>query len=342
MKSLLTTLIGIFFVLQAQAQDPIFTQYYLVPETLNPAFTGIANTWNAGAIHRRQWPDGNRKIDTQFAYLNTIVRDEIGVGITVVNHNEVFTNLNYFNFNAAVSYRVNINYDWRLRFGLEAGYGRKDFRFNNLLLEDQININTGQINPETMDPEASNYNDKINFFDMAAGFEFDQENAWIGVSVKHLNRPNIAFKENANLPLDLFLSLHGGYYIDLGNSPTSLLAEGSSLLLTGNYMRQGQYNRLDLGTILDFSYFSAGVIVATNPEGKSENSHLFTSVNPVFSFKSGEFTFGYSYDWNISKLGRTQGVHELTLLWQSSRRCDNCDDYRLKLKRNGEDGYNRM
>jgi hypothetical protein len=109
--------------------------------------------------------------------------------------------------------------------------------------------------------------------------------------------------------------------------------------LTANYMRQGQYNRLDVGTVVDFTRFSLGVLVATNPEGKSENSHFVTSVNPVFSFKANEFTFGYSYDWNISKLGRTQGIHELTLIWQSSRRCDSCDDYRLKLKRNGEEGY---
>ena len=72
MKSKIIALFIVLCSFQANAQDPIFTQYYLVPETLNPAFTGIANTWNAGLVHRRQWPDGNRKIDTQYAYLNTI------------------------------------------------------------------------------------------------------------------------------------------------------------------------------------------------------------------------------------------------------------------------------
>lgn len=339
MKSKIIALFIVFCSFQAEAQDPIFTQFYLVPETLNPAFTGIANTWNAGIVHRRQWPDGNRKVDSQFGYVNTMVSDEVGLGMNVMNQNEVFTNLNYFKLNAAFSYKININYDWRLRLGLESGYGRKDYNFRSLLLEDQININTGATDPNTSDPAIGDYRNKLNFFDLAAGFEFDQENAWFGASVKHLNRPNVAFREFGNVPLDMFLSIHGGYYFEFLNSPTNLLPEETTLLLTANYMRQGQYNRLDFGTVMDFRLFSLGVIVATNPEGKSENSHVFTSINPVLSFKASEFTFGYSYDWNISKLGRTQGVHELTLTWQSSRRCDGCDDYRLKLKRNGEEGY---
>jgi type IX secretion system PorP/SprF family membrane protein len=342
MNSKIITFLILLCAFQANAQDPVFTQFYLVPETLNPAFTGISNTWNAGLVHRRQWPDGNRKMDTQFAFVNTIVSDEIGVGMTVMNQNEIFTNLNYFKINAAMSYRVNINYDWRLRLGLETGLGRKDFNFGSLLLEDQININTGQINPISIDPGAGNQNNQINFLDLGAGFEFDQEYAWFGMSVKHLNRPNVAFKENANLPLDLFISVHGGYYYDLNDGPANLLPEGSTLLFTANYMRQGQYNRLDLGTIIDFNRFSIGVIAATNPEGRSDKSHVLTSINPVMSVKFSEFTFGYSYDWNVSNIGRTQGIHELTLVWQSSRRCDRCDDYSLKLKRNGERGYNKL
>lgn len=342
MKSKITLVFLLLFAIESKAQDPIFTQYYLVPETLNPAFTGIANTWNAGLIHRRQWPDGNRKMDTQYAYANTVVSDEIGLGMTVQNHNEVFTNYNYFKLNTAFSYRVDINYDWRLRLGLEAGLGRKDFGFDNLLLEDQININTGAISPTTVDPGLGEYGNKINFFDVSAGFTIDQEFAWFGVAVKHLNRPNITFRENGNTPLDMFFSVHGGYYFEFLNSPTNLIPEESTLLLTANYMRQGQYNRLDLGTVMDFGQLGFGVIVATNPEGKSTNSHFVSSVNPVATFKLSEFTFGYSYDWNVSKLGRTQGVHELKLIWQSSRRCDKCEYYSTKLKRNGGPGYNKI
>jgi type IX secretion system PorP/SprF family membrane protein len=339
---LLFTILLVSFSIKVSAQDPIFTQFYLVPEKINPAFTGIANTWSAGLIHRRQWPDGNRKIDTQYGYFNNIISQQIGVGMTVLNHNEVFTNYNFLQVNGVFSYRIELNYDWRMRFGLETGFGRKDYNFGSLLLEDQININDGSISSGSIDPGVLGYNNKINFFDLSVGIVIDQENAWIGAAVKHLTRPNIAFIENGNVPLDMMLSLHGGYYFEFFDSPSKLIPEGTNLLLTGNYMRQSQYNRLDLGAIMEFPRFSLGVIAATNLERKSENSHILTSLNPVMSLKLGEFTFGYSYDLNTSKIGRTQGVHELTLTWQSSRRCDECDNYKVKLKRNGEAGYQKM
>ncbi|WP_051604512.1 PorP/SprF family type IX secretion system membrane protein [Flavobacterium sasangense] len=318
--------------IEVKAQDPVFTQFLIVPETLNPGFTGSASSWNAGIIHRRQWPEGNRRIDTQYGFANNLVTDNLGVGITVLNQKETFTNYNYFQFNGAVSYRIDLNYNWRLRLGLEGGFGRKDFNFGNLLLEDQININDGSISGGSIDPGFLRYNNQINFVDFSFGVLVDEENAWFGAALKHLTRPDISFLENGNVPLDLFLSVHGGYYFALDNSPTMILPADTDLLVSFNYMRQSQFNRLDIGASLEMNMFSFGVIAATNPEGRSTNSHLVTSLNPFVSMRAGEFKFGYSYDINTSRFGQNQGVHELTLTWQSKYTCRDCDNYRMKLK----------
>ena len=318
--------------IEVKAQDPVFTQFLLLPETLNPAFTGSASSWNAGIIHRRQWPEANRRIDTQYGFANNLVTDNLALGITILNQKETFTNYNYFQFNGAVSYRVDLNYNWRLRLGLEGGFGRKDFNFRNLLLEDQININDGSISGSSIDPGYLRTNNQINFVDFSFGVLVDEENAWFGAALKHLTRPDISFLENGNVPLDLFLSVHGGYYFALDNSPTMILPADTDLLVSFNYMRQSQFNRLDIGASLEMNMFSFGVIAATNPEGRSTNSHLVTSLNPFVSMRAGEFKFGYSYDINTSRFGQNQGVHELTLTWQSKYTCRDCDNYRMKLK----------
>lgn len=325
-------LIFVSTFIEVKAQDPVFTQFLIVPETLNPGFTGSASSWNAGIIHRRQWPKSNKRIDTQYGFANNLVTDNLGIGITMLNQNEVFTNYNYFKFNGAISYRINLNYNWRLRLGLEGGFGRKDFNFGNILLEDQIDINDGSISGSSIDPGYLRYNDQINFVDFSFGVLVEEENAWFGASLKHLNRPNISFLENGNVPLDLFLSLHGGYYFVLDNTPTMILPEDSDLLLSFNYMRQAQFNRLDIATSLEMNTYSFGVTAATNPEGRSTNSHFVTSLNPFISMRAGEFKFGYSYDINTSRFGQNQGVHELTLTWQSKYTCRNCENYRMKLK----------
>ena len=318
--------------IEVRAQDPVFTQFLIVPESLNPGFTGSASSWNAGIIHRRQWPEGNRRIDTQYAFANNLVTDNLGIGITLLNQNETFTNYNYFKFNGAVSYRINLSYNWRLRLGLEGGFGRKDFNFGNVLLEDQIDINDGSISGSSIDPGFLKYNNQINFVDFSFGVLVDEENAWFGAALKHLTRPDISFLENGNVPLDLFLSVHGGYYFALDNSPTMILPADTDLLVSFNYMRQSQFNRLDIGTSLEMNTYSFGIIAATNPEGRSTNSHIVTSLNPFISMRAGEFKFGYSYDINTSRFGQNQGVHELTLTWQSKYTCRNCENYRMKLK----------
>ncbi|MFY8067033.1 MAG: PorP/SprF family type IX secretion system membrane protein [Flavobacterium sp.] len=325
-------LLFITFFNEVKAQDPVFTQSLIIPETLNPGFTGAASSWNAGIIHRRQWPEGNRRIDTQYAFANNLVTDNLGLGITILNQRETFTDYNYFQFNGVASYRIDLNYRWRLRLGLEGGFGRKDFNFRNLLLEDQINVNDGSISGSSIDPGFLRYNSQINFVDFSFGVLVDEENAWFGASLKHLTRPDITFLENGNAPLDLFLSVHGGYYFTLDNSPSMLLPADTDLLVSINYMRQSQFNRLDIGTSVEMNMFSFGVIAATNPEGRNTNSHLITSLNPYVTMRAGEFKFGYSYDVNTSKFGHNQGIHELTLTWQSSYTCRDCDNYRMKLK----------
>ena len=329
---LYTILLFITFFIDVKAQDPVFTQFLLVPETLNPGFTGSASSWNAGIIHRRQWPEGNRRIDTQYGFANNLVTDNLGVGITLLNQKETFTNYSYLQFNGAVSYRIDLNYNWRLRLGLEGGFGRKDFNFGNLLLEDQININDGSISGSSIDPGFLRSNNQINFVDFSFGVLVDEERAWFGAALKHLTRPDISFLENGNVPLDLFLTVHGGCYFALDNSPTMILPSDTDLLLSFNYMRQSQFNRFDIGTSLEMNMFSFGVIAATNPEGRSTNSHFLTSLNPFISMRAGEFKFGYSYDINTSSFGHSQGVHELTLTWQSKYTCRDCDNYRMKLK----------
>lgn len=339
-KLFLHVLILLAFV-EVKAQDPVFTQYILVPEVLNPAFTGVANALNVGIINRRQWPDGYRRMDTHYAYGNGIVfNDNLAMGGTVLHHQEDFTGYNFVQLNFAASYRVELDSDWRLRMGFEGGVGYKNFNFDGLLLEDQININDGSITGGSTDPGVL-FKEKPFFFpDFSVGLVVDKEEAWFGASLKHITRPNISFKKNeGNVPLDMFFSVHGGYYLDMERPYLRFIPPDSDLLFTFNYMRQSQYNRLDIGTMLEMPMVSFGILAATNPERKSSNSHFITSLNYLASIKIDRFTFGGSYDWNVSKMEHTQGVFELTLTWQSNHTCNKCDNYKVKLKRNGESGY---
>lgn len=312
-----------------KAQDPIFTQYFMVPETLNPGFTGFLETTNAGILHRTQWPDLDFRVDSDFGFINTWLENaNSGIGVSVLNHREKFTDYNFSQANFNYAYRVQLNEDWFFRPAIEIGFGNKSFGFQNIILEDQINIGQGIINTSSVDPLL--LNDKVNFFDISIGMLFNNENAWFGAAMKHINKPNISFAANGNVPLEMFFSANTGYeflltdYIDITYLPYE-----TKMLLTSNYMHQGEYNRFDLGAGLVFKKLFFGLTAVTNPGKKSVNSHFLTSINAYGGLQYEHFKFGYSYDFNTSKIGRTGGIYELSVIYQFDLKvkCLGCPNY---------------
>ncbi|WP_044626271.1 PorP/SprF family type IX secretion system membrane protein [Neotamlana nanhaiensis] len=310
--SILIILSGLFF--KAEAQDPVFTQYFLVPETLNPGFSGFEDATYFGILHRTQWPSLDLRINTQYAFINTWIENlDSGVGFSILNQHENNTNFNHLQANVNYAYIVRLGNDWAFRPAVELGFGTRSFNFSGIVLGDQLNINSGTVSNSSSDPFAMNANDNKTFFDFTAGFVFDQQNIyndtdlWFGFAIKHLNRPNISFVENSHVPLDIFYSVHANYkfpYLDRNKMQVSL-----------NYMQQGEFNRLDIGTNIKLSKLFIGATAVTNPNKNHSQSHLLTSVNTFIGLEYEKLRFGFSYDFNTTKIGNTNGVYEISLTY---------------------------
>jgi type IX secretion system PorP/SprF family membrane protein len=310
----------------AVAQDPIFTQFFMVPETLNTGFTGAKGSTNAGIIHRTQWPGIDFSINTQFAYVNNWFEEiNSGLGISVLNHKETKTRYNFTQANINYCYAIQLNDDWYLRPSISLGFGSKDFGFQNLLLEDQVNIFAGIINTSSIDPIL--LNEQVNFFDFSTSFLLNNEYSWFGLTIRHLNKPNISLNYKGNGQLDMFISAHGSYQVTRDNYYRNNEEEG--LYILGNFMMQGPYNRLDLGSQYVFDKFSFALLAASNPNRSAVQSHILTSINASIGFKHEGWKFGYSYDFSTSKIGRTGGVYELSLSYDfaNSSHCFGCPKY---------------
>lgn len=300
---------------KSEAQDPIFTQYFLVPETINPGFSGFEDATYFGLLHRTQWPNLNLRVDTEYAFFNTWVENIGGLGFSILNQHENVTSYNHLQGNLNYAYHVKLRNEWYFRPAIEVGFGTKSYNFRNLVLSDQINIGSGTVNPITSDVFALNANRNIMFFDFTTGFVFDKKNTrndtdlWIGATVKHLNRPNISFAEGGNVPLDIFYSLHANYKFPY--------LYRNDMMVSANYMQQGEFNRLDIGTTIKFNKLLLGAMAVTNPAKNynNNNSHFLTSINALIGLEYEQLRFGFSYDINTSKIGRTDGVYELSITY---------------------------
>ena len=282
---LICTVIGYW---TAKAQDPIFTQSNYIQETINPAFSGFEDNERIGAglISRVQWPNLDLQIHTQYAYVNKSYEYSpslaFGVGINAVWQYETFNNYNYAQVNLNYAHRINLNGGWYFRPAIEVGLGNKSNRFRNLTLADQININSGIINPVSVDPLVDRISNRY-FLDINSGFIIEKEESsnkiayWFGAAIRHLNRPDISIVDNEErLPLDIFYSFHGNFRFPF------LL--DNSIMMTANLMVQGPYNRLDIGTIFQLESILLGLTAATNPARNDNNEHLVTSINALVGF----------------------------------------------------------
>lgn len=304
------------------AQDPIFTQFFMIPETMNPGFTGGKKTTRAGIIHRTQWPGLNFSINTQFAFVDNWFEEvNSGLGISVLNHKETSTRYNFTQVNLNYVHEVQLTYDWFFRPSLSFGLGQKKFGFQNLLLEDQINLFQSVINPTSIDP--INLNENSMFFDFSTSLMFYNEHSWIGFTLKHLNKPNISMTYEGEEALDIFMSLHASIHIPMG------FRDETRLYGLVNAMRQNQYNRLDIGGKIEFDNFSFALLGSTNPLRTHTNSHLLSSINGFIGMEWEGFKFGYSYDFNVTDIGRTGGVYELSISYDfgNDENCFGCPDY---------------
>tara|TARA_B110000208_G_scaffold174322_1_gene218920 strand:- start:51 stop:938 length:888 start_codon:yes stop_codon:yes gene_type:complete len=295
----------------------------MIPETLSSSFTGAKQSTRAGIIHRTQWPGLNFSLNTQFAFFDNWLEEvNSGIGISVLNHQETTTRYNFTQVNLNYAYQFPISSEWNARPSISFGYGSKDFGFQNLLLEDQINIFSGIINNASIDP--IDLNESVRFIDFSASVLFNSENSWVGLTFKHLNKPNISMQFDGQDNLEMFMSLHGSVYI-----PTGGYRNDNKLFVLANAMQQGDYNRFDLGAKYQMDNFSFALLAASNPNKVDPNSHFLTSVNAFMGLDWEGFRFGYSYDFNMTEIGRTGGVYELSISYDffNNYECFGCPDY---------------
>ena len=223
------------------------------------------------------------------------------------------------------AYQFPISEDWNVRPSISVGYGAKDFGFQNLVLEDQINIFSGIINVNSIDP--IRLNESVRFLDFSASVLFNSENSWAGLTIKHLNKPNISMQFDGQENLEMFFSAHASIYLPMGKYRN--FQNANKLYVLTNAMHQGSYSRLDLGLKYDMDKFIFGLLAATNPIKTDQNSHLLTSINAFLGMDWEGFRFGYSYDFNVSEIGRTGGVYELSITYDflNNDNCFGCPDY---------------
>lgn len=305
------SLISVFF-LDVKGQDMHFTQFYASSMYLNPAFTGAGVCSRVSATYRNQWPGIKVGYSSQLVSFDHYIRKyNTGVGLLVARDVAGSGDLQRTIINPSFAYEANLTRKLALRFGIQPGVGFSSINFNKLVFGDQI-ARGGQNVPTIEDAPQS-----VTYFDINTGVLLYATNTWFGVSFFHINEPDESFLGSGNPSLlPIKYSAHGGYKFLLNEE----IDNEKSVSLAFNYRGQKKFDQLDVGGYYTRDIFNVGLWYRGIPflkqyaPGYANND----AISVIVGFKTNIMSFGYSYDFTISRLSNSisNGAHELTVSYQ--------------------------
>lgn len=103
-------------------QDPIYAQYINNPLTINPAFAGSNNMFNASLQYRMQWAGIEANPTTvNFSSHIAVAQNKVGLGMMVLQ--DKLGDVKNTEFNTIYSYKLNLK-NSTFSFGLQTGFIR--------------------------------------------------------------------------------------------------------------------------------------------------------------------------------------------------------------------------
>ena len=128
-------------------QDPLFTQYFSNPLTVNPAFSGVNEGVRINTQFRTNWVNWPSPYKTaQISFENYFPALNSGFGLRLLTDDAGNGVLRTNQIAAVYAYQLRVNKEWFIRFGLEAGANQVQLNWSKLYFEDQIDPFKG-LNP---------------------------------------------------------------------------------------------------------------------------------------------------------------------------------------------------
>jgi type IX secretion system PorP/SprF family membrane protein len=277
---LITLLSGLY----AQ-QDAQYTQYMFNTMSVNPAYAGSRGQLSIAALYRAQWVGLEGAPKTQTLNLHSPIRNSrLGYGISIVNDEIGNGVVQETNFDAVVSYTIDVSREGKLSFGLKAGGHLLNLDFAGL-----NNFDTEPIDGENIENKFS-----PNF---GLGMYYHTNTFYAGLSAPNLLATDHFDNSQTDANSVQFLSrerinfyLITGVVLDLNGN-----LKFKPALLTK--VVGGAPLQVDLSASFLFNEkFSFGAAYRWD-----------AAVSALAGFQiSDQLTIGLAYDWETTELGSTQ------------------------------------
>lgn len=310
LRTILLTLLSLAIAAPiAHAQDAHFSQYNAAPLMLNPAFAGLNGCdYRVGANFRTQWLNvsGGNTYRTTSVFGDVAIgkatrySNFAGLGVSFVSDQAGDLNLGTNKVDLSAAYHVLIdgNRVQSLSMGIYGGVGVRSIDQTQAVYGDQLDpvsgFDPGEGGEVLIEPTRV-------YADAGAGFIYSYGSRpstdrpfsfHLGVSLAHVNQPNLSFFDDASERLYLRFVGHGGSEISV--------SDRLALMPGFAFMKQGPSNQFLLSHWFKYRL---------NPLPGRSNSISFGTMyrlrDALVLGVRGDFAgvrIGFSYDINLSEL----------------------------------------
>lgn len=325
-----------FMSFKLSAQDPVFAQYYLNQNYLNPAFAGFTNDLTGSINTRAQYLRIPGLLTSTTASFNISCEEETRLGIGGILYHHVEGEGFLHTLNAAVQTSANFpfKFKWGSRArmnkglisgGLQAGIGQKYLNWDRLTFSDQYSpFLDGIQGPSNVGQQQASSN---LFLDAGAGIRASLEFGSgkrpqflsLGAAAFHLNRPIQTFLES-QIPLEPRYSFFTFYYLGNARKGRTRDLRYWTIAALADYQQGLQSHTLSLYKDAN-EYLTIGIsmrrqeFVMLDRNIDAVIPHVLINIPDI---RGDDVTIGISYEWTVSTLGeeKTFGSLEFGLTWR--------------------------
>lgn len=278
-----------FFVglsLNAQ-QDPHYTQYMYNMSLVNPAYMiNEPGLVEAGSLYRTQWVGIDGAPNTANIFANIPLSDKVELGVNYSN-DRIGENIRIDEniFNVDFAYKIKLNPELNLSFGLKAGIDNIKFNFSN----------------SNVASDGLFQNQSNTVLNIGTGVFLFHEDFYVGLSAPNL-LPNELDGDNGQFYRNnLHLFLIGGYIYEVNDvlklKPSTVIKQVAGAPLTFDISANALYNdKFELG--VSYRYQDA-----------------ITGMVGIEILR--DLRVGYAYDFNASALNDfNNGSHEFIMTYR--------------------------
>jgi len=285
-------IVFLFFIISTYTglsqQDPLSSHYMFNTLTYNPGVSGISGMICATALNRQQWVGFEGAPSTTIFNISTplpIFKGNSGAGLLIESDNIGFDK--DINLSAAYSHHLDLG-SGKLGIGISLGMLNKK-------LEPTWEIPSGDIHtPASGDPLIPENKESYVAFDAGLGLYYKAEKYYAGVSVTHINQPEIKYTKGTPY-VSRHYYLTAGYNLQLRNPSLELVpsvfafSDGKVMQFTVTSLLR--YNKKLWGGV---SYRAGDALIGM------VGVELYNGLR-----------LGYGYDFTVSDMSKgSNGSHE--------------------------------